>query len=83
MSLLWEPIHIPSAGALDIPDDEFKRIEIQSRDGVKPHIEQYQCPLVERIYCVGYSVSEICMRTILPTNHSDTYLQGPYGPCAE
>lgn len=61
MSLLWEPIHIPSARALDIPDDEFKRIEIQGRHGVKPHIEQYQCPFVERIYCVGYSVSEIRM----------------------
>lgn len=79
MSLLWKPVHVPSTEAPDVSDDEFKAIEIQGRHGIKPHIKQYQCPLIEGIYCIGYSMSAIHVRMLFSTV---LYLQGLCGPCA-
>lgn len=49
ISLFREPVHVPSAGAFNVANDELKRVEIQSRDSVKSHIEQYQSPFEEGV----------------------------------
>lgn len=67
---LWKPLYIPSADSLDIPDDQFEALEVQSCNGVESDIEQDERPLEESILCVGYT------NHVRPTNQGTR--RGPW-----
>lgn len=47
--LSWKPLDVPLAQTLDIPDDDFKCVIIQGRNGIEPNIKEDQRPLKERV----------------------------------
>jgi len=52
--LFWKPLHIPSAHALDIFNDNLKSFKVNCGHSIEADIEQYEGPLeecIDRVSC--------------------------------
>ena len=57
--LLGERTDIPTTNAFQISDLNLDILELQNGDCVETDIEEHQCPLKERVNCVGYLCQDI------------------------
>lgn len=64
-----EPLHIPSAKTLDIPDNKFKRVEIVRCHCIESYIEEHKSPLEKSVDSVG------CPKSVL--NEASVHINLP------
>lgn len=59
-ALSGKPLHVPLGGTLDVPDGDFKALEVESGNGVEGHVEEDERPLEEGVdgVCCGQALGE-------------------------